>query len=379
MANIPADVLPLGSSVLPGILSMDVDVSSMVIKALKYIKILFQSPDVLRQLFRPLCDEFLEKSQQVSDEVFDSVIQRFISVGFNLAIDQIFITSEPNKRAYLQMHYRNYFDKIERQTNLPKPTIYLDSYLASNERGNIQCYFHFIKLLHEVAHILTPAFIGLSNSTSRAVPASKLTAPNKIGPISSRKGDIGSGWEDLILGGRVLIDVSNCNCPFRNHLVLMSLVYKDIHPLKGNTIKKKINMEYVDTLIGRLDSWVEDPTNVPFPDLNIPDQSCENITSHHIFQSREEAIGVINRSKMNKFNVVGSRKSKRSRTNHQPKNALYGEDHKDDLNESDSEEQDIYNAIYCSEEEDNYCDSIVCGGISEEMLALMEKDPTLKF
>jgi hypothetical protein len=270
------------------------------------------------------------------------------------------------------MQYCNYFNKIEPLTTLPKPTIYLDAFLASNERGNIQCYFHFIKLLHEVAHILTPGFISLSE---------RRAYPNKIGPISDRKGDAGSGWEDLILGGRLLIDQTSFSRPFRSALILKSLVYKDIAPVRNNIIQKSIKNEYVDNLIEQLDSWAANPTNVQFPDLKIPELSCNIVSSHYVYQSREEAIGRMARTKLDENFVKGSRQSKRLRTADDQSTKLerHGVYSEEDSDEVDNGELDIHNAIDNEEDDDSYCGSIVCGGISKEMLAIMEKDPTIKF
>jgi hypothetical protein len=152
--------------------------------------------------------------------------------------------------------------------DLKKPIIYFDSFLISGSFGYRQCYLHVIKILREYADLLATGLMRLLESRQKDIPYSKTDSsiyrkiPSNIGTIAPNMGDAGCGFEDVILGGRVLIGGYSYHKPWKNRLEIATAPFPN-YPLdyKGNTILRKIKDEYI---IAFIDKLYTDLTTVSF-------------------------------------------------------------------------------------------------------------------
>lgn len=276
--------------VLASELSMDVDFSNQVLKAIELMEKLLLDQQLLLNLFRPIAQLFVN---DITDPELLTILQDYIlNDGVNILVEQFYFTEKVHSSAIMKTCYHSF---VCNGASGPKlPYVIFDAYLASFDRGNRQCYLHFVKLLHELTHVLTPGFVRLSISrkTEPYPSLPKLprgfTTPTKIGPIAKGKGDAGSGFEDIVFGGRVLLDLSDSRRPYERELQLKVLPYPDLPPTsKGNDSIYVIKDEYVNEIIQSLDIWFN--ANGPFPSLKIPETSL-SVVKLLKFPSRDVAL-----------------------------------------------------------------------------------------
>lgn len=104
--------------------------------------------------------------------------------------------------------------------HLTRPVIYFDMFFATGNFGVRQEFLHVVKILHEIAHIFTPLLMNYVYHPGGVCDGKKWTTPQNIGTIRTGKGDSGSAFEELVLGGRVLPHHEFVRRPYQQMLQL---------------------------------------------------------------------------------------------------------------------------------------------------------------
>lgn len=209
-------------------------------------------------------DMFLKTARLVvkdctTSELHDILQDCFISHGFEYKIDRlpgaiIMLSPWPNT------------DKTIR-----RPVVYFDCYYASGLSAHSllekdrQSYLHFLKTLHELTHAMTNNLIRLRKAREQQVnwqeiPRGIYRTPNSVGTLHARMGDMGSGFEEEVFGGRVIPCHSKINSPFTSPLQLRC-------DIRGKAVFFDISDKYIAGVMEELRTRA--PTD-PLPNLTIP-------------------------------------------------------------------------------------------------------------
>lgn len=155
------------------------------------------------------------------------------------------------------------------------------------------CYLHFVKLLHEVAHTLTPSFARKTDAyiQSTSSDKEKLDNPEKMGAVW-RQGkkrkiivDAGSAWEMERIGGRVLTAGSRAN-PFGKELRMLIMDDVTEAPQVGNYLEMVLPDAFIAHQLELFDKW---EPGQPLPDMHYPHLP----TAKHARKSAEHRGGVV--------------------------------------------------------------------------------------
>lgn len=353
--------------------SYDVDLSPQVVSALTIVDTILSKKEECIQVFKPLATQFFPS---ITDNQLYEVINDYIlSPKVVCVVDSIFV-GKLSTGAMMQM-------SLVGAGGEKVPHIYFDAFLASHDRGDRQLYLHLVKILHELCHVLTPGLIRLSQmSNSFSSPAAvpkfppRFVTPEQIGPICSGRGDSGSGFEDMALGGRVLLDADNMKAPFAHNLRLKTLPYPQYPPtMAGNDSLRIIPDSYVTDIVGQWTAWLDHGGTMP--PLAIPVAGLQ-VLRHAQFQNLEAAELHYNK-KMKKpvDQIPAERASKRQKKSH-----AEGEELEASSQSSEEEPYCFNRYVMGANEDDDDLEqegSVITGGIGAHQLEEMKKDPFLRF
>lgn len=245
--------------------SADIEFSPQVLRAIELAQKIFSSPTAVISLFREFSD-FIVTPSLSNDELYAAAQRAFIDKGVDVIVDQLYYIRDPHNSAFMQC-----------EPFAPgRPTIVFDCFLCSGNFGLRQLYFHLIKIIHEYTYLLIQEILRLNDAKSKNSdlnPEATFTTPAKCGPITERKGDAGSGWEEIKLGGRVFLNSVNLKRPFQSQLILKTRPFPEYPPdMKLNTDLYWISDQFIANFIEALSNWKED---APLPNFLIDERSRE--------------------------------------------------------------------------------------------------------